>query len=68
LPNILKEYSSDDVSKADEFGLFFKLMLDKLLVFKYEQCHDGQLSKEYLSVLSCATGSQKMKLLVIFFF
>lgn len=35
LPNILKEYSPNDVFNADEFWLFFKLMPDKSLVFKY---------------------------------
>ncbi|KAE9528898.1 hypothetical protein AGLY_012473 [Aphis glycines] len=67
LPNILKEYSSNDIFNADEFGLFFKLMPDKSLVFKREKCHGGKLSKERLSVLACtnATGSQKLRLLVI---
>lgn len=67
MPNILKEYSSNDIFNADEFGLFFKLMPDKSLVFKREKCHGGKLSKERLSVLACtnATGSQKLRLLVI---
>ncbi|XP_025197514.1 tigger transposable element-derived protein 6-like [Melanaphis sacchari] len=67
LPNLLKEYSLDDVFNADEFGLFFKLMPDKSLVFKHEHCQGGNLSKERLSVLACtnATGSQKLRLLVI---
>ncbi|CAI6354755.1 unnamed protein product [Macrosiphum euphorbiae] len=67
LPNILKEYSSNDIFNADEFGLFFKLMPDKSLVFKREKCRGGKLSKERLSVLACtnATGSQKLRLLVI---
>lgn len=52
LPDLLKDYSLDDVFNADEFGLFFKLMPDKSLVFKSEQCHGGKLSKERLSVLT----------------
>lgn len=67
LPDLLKDYSPTDVFNADEFGLFFKLMPDKSLVFKHEQCHGGKLSKERLSVLACtnATGTEKLRLFVI---
>lgn len=67
LPDLLKDYAPEDVYNADELGLFFKLMPDKSLVYKNETCHGGKLSKERLTVLTCAnsTGTDKLKLLVI---
>ena len=67
LPMLLKNYNLDDVYNADEFGLFFKLMPDKSLVFKSESCHGGKLSKERVTVMACtnATGTHKVKLFVI---
>jgi len=42
-PNLLKDYSPEYIYNADEeFGLFFKLMPDKLLVMKDETCHGGK--------------------------
>ncbi|CAI6349299.1 unnamed protein product [Macrosiphum euphorbiae] len=67
LPNLLKDYSPEDIYNADEFGLFFKLMPDKSLVMKDETCHGGKLSKDRLTVLTCSnwSGTDKLKLLVI---
>lgn len=52
---------------ADEFGLFFKLMPDKLLELKNETCFGGMLSKDSLTVLVCLnwTGTGNLKLLII---
>lgn len=36
LPNVLKEYSPNDIFNVDELWLFFKLMLDKSLMFEHE--------------------------------
>ncbi len=67
LPTLLQDYTLENVYNADEFGLFFKLLPDKSLVFKNESCHGGKLSKERITVLACsnATGSHKLRLLVI---
>ena len=67
LPTLLKDYPLENVYNADEFGLFFKLLPDKSLVFKKESCHGGKLSKERVTVLTCAnaTGTHKLRLLVI---
>ncbi|XP_015378224.1 PREDICTED: tigger transposable element-derived protein 4-like, partial [Diuraphis noxia] len=67
LPNLLKDYSPEDIYNADEFGLFFKLMPDKSLEMKDETCHGGKLSKDRLTVLTCSnwSGTDKLKLLVI---
>jgi len=67
LPNLLKDYSPEDIYNADELGLFFKLMPDKSLVMKDETCHGGKLSKDRLTVLTCSnwSGTDKLKLLVI---
>ncbi|XP_045520537.1 tigger transposable element-derived protein 4-like [Pieris brassicae] len=67
LPELLQHYKPRDIFNADEFGLFFKLMPDKSYVFKGETCHGGIVSKERLTVLSCANsdGSEKLPLLVI---
>ncbi|XP_060851677.1 tigger transposable element-derived protein 4-like [Rhopalosiphum padi] len=67
LPNLLKDYSPENIYNADEFGLFFKLMPDKSLVMKDETCHGGKLSKDRLTVLTCSnwSGTDKLKLLVI---
>jgi len=67
LPTLLKDYPLENVYNADEFGLFFKLLPDKSLVFKKESCHGGKLSKERVTVLACAnaTGTHKLRLLVI---
>ncbi|XP_050065566.1 tigger transposable element-derived protein 4-like [Aphis gossypii] len=66
LPNLLKDYSPEDIYNADEFGLFFKLMSNKSLVMKDETCHGGKLSKDRLTVLTCSnwSGTDKLKLLL----
>lgn len=67
LPELLKGFSPNDVFNADEFGLFFKLMPDKSLVYKDDKCHGGKRSKERISILACANadGTEKIKLLVV---
>lgn len=58
LPTLLKDYPFEDVYNADEFGLFFKLMSDKSLVFNRENCHGDKLSTN-------TTGTHKVNLLAI---
>lgn len=46
LPSLLKKYDSKDIFNADEFGLFFKCSLDRILTFNGDTCHGGKKSKE----------------------
>lgn len=63
----ISQYKSRDFFSADECGLFFKLLADKLYVFKGETCHGGKFSKKWVTVLFAANadGSQKLPPLVI---
>ncbi|KAE9543694.1 hypothetical protein AGLY_002090 [Aphis glycines] len=67
LPSLLKEYDSNDIFNADEFGLFFKCTPDRIMTFKGDSCHGGKKSKERVTVMVGAnmTGTEKLKLLVI---
>ncbi|GBM90245.1 Tigger transposable element-derived protein 4, partial [Araneus ventricosus] len=51
LPDLLQEYSPDSIFNADETGLFFKALLDKIAVFQGETCHGGKQSKERVTLL-----------------
>lgn len=63
LPNLFKDLSPENTYNADEFGLFFTLTPDKLLVIKDKTCHSGKLSKNRLTVLACSnwSGTDKVK-------
>lgn len=67
LPNILRQFKSDDVYNMDETGIFFRMTPDKTLTFKGDPCHGGKKSKERITVAVCSNmvGSDKMELLVI---
>lgn len=67
LPNLMHNYHPNDIFNADEFGLFYKLLPNKSLMFKGEMCYEGKMSKDRLSVLACAnmTGSEKLPILVV---
>ncbi|XP_065218086.1 tigger transposable element-derived protein 6-like [Planococcus citri] len=67
LPSLLAGYAPADVFNADECALFYKLMPDKSMVYKHENCHGGKLSKDRLTVLLCtnADGTEKLPPLVI---
>ena len=67
LPQTLVGYSPDDIFNMDETGIFFKLLPDRTLCFKNEDCHGGKKSKDRLTVAVCAnmSGSEKWPLLVI---
>nr|XP_014351162.1 PREDICTED: tigger transposable element-derived protein 4-like [Latimeria chalumnae] len=56
-----------DVFNIDETGLFYKLLPNRTLVLKREECHGGKHSKERIKLLvgSNMDGSEKLKLLVI---
>ena len=63
----IDEFLPDDVYNVDETGLFWRLLPNKTLAFKGEQCTTGKKSKDRITVLIGAnmTGSEKLPLLVI---
>ncbi|KAG5880840.1 hypothetical protein JTB14_027621 [Gonioctena quinquepunctata] len=65
-PNLRREFSDDETFNADETGLFYKLMPDKTLKFRGENC-GGKFSKDRITVMVAAnmSGTEKNKLLVI---
>lgn len=66
-PNLRRQFSNDEIFNADETGLFYKLMPDRTLKFKGENCSGGKLSKDRITVMVAAnmSGTEKKKLLVI---
>jgi len=67
LPEITKDYDIKNIFNCDETGLFYRLMPNKTIAYKGENCHGGKQSKERLTVLLCANadGSDKLKPLII---
>uniref|UniRef100_A0A8C4XF96 Tigger transposable element-derived protein 4 n=1 Tax=Erpetoichthys calabaricus TaxID=27687 RepID=A0A8C4XF96_ERPCA len=67
LPEIVQDYSPDDVFNADETGLFFKCTPDKTMTFKGEPCQGGKKSKEHVTLLLGAnmSGLEKLPALLI---
>ncbi|GBN15704.1 Tigger transposable element-derived protein 4, partial [Araneus ventricosus] len=49
----LKGYDDRDIFNADETGLFYRVLPDKILRFKGEKCSSGKISKERLTILLC---------------
>ena len=66
-PNLRRQFSDDQIFNADETGLFYKLMPDKTLKFKGENCSGCKLSKDRITVMVAAnmSGTEKKKLLII---
>ncbi|GBN47932.1 Tigger transposable element-derived protein 6 [Araneus ventricosus] len=62
LPSLLKVCKADDVSTADETGLFFHCFPNKTAAFKGEECHGGKQGKLRMTVLLAANQSGKEKL------
>uniref|UniRef100_A0A8C4XHT4 HTH CENPB-type domain-containing protein n=1 Tax=Erpetoichthys calabaricus TaxID=27687 RepID=A0A8C4XHT4_ERPCA len=67
LPEIVQDYSPDDIFNADETGLFFKCTPDKTMTFKGEPCHGRKKSKEHVTLLLGAnmSGLEKLPALLI---
>lgn len=67
LPEVLRQFSPDDIYNVDETALFFKLLPTRTISFKGEHCTGGKLSKERLTVLVGAnmSGTNRLKPLVI---
>lgn len=51
LKKLLCDYNPKDIFNADETGLFFCLLPDKMLEFKGVNCKGGKCSKDRLTVL-----------------
>ena len=45
LPTLLSNYELTDIYNADEFGPFYKCVINKSYQFKSEKCSGGKLSK-----------------------
>jgi len=67
LPQIISDYSPDDIFNMDETGVFYKMLPDRTLCFKDEKCHGGKCAKDRLTAAICTnmSGSEKLPLLVI---
>ena len=67
LPNLLKDYNSDNIFNADETALFYKAMPNKTMIYKNMQANHVKVNKERLSLLLCAnmSGTEKLKPVVI---
>lgn len=61
-PNLRRQFSDDKIFNADETGLFYKLMPDKTLKFKGENCSGGKLSKDRITVMVAANMSGTKKI------
>lgn len=64
---LVANYAMEDVFNLDESALFYRLLPNRTLAFKGENCTGGKHAKERLSVAFTvnATGTQKLPLLVI---
>lgn len=67
LPATLANYAMKDVLSLDESALSYRLLPNRTLAFKGENCTGGKHAKERLSVAFTvnATGTQKLPLFVI---
>ncbi|XP_064488391.1 tigger transposable element-derived protein 4-like [Ornithodoros turicata] len=67
LQDYLARYSPHDVFNADETALLFKLLPEKTITYKGDDCAGGKRSKERVTVLLGAnmSGTEKLPLFVI---
>jgi len=67
LPNLLKDYHSDEIFNADETALYYKAVPDRTYQYKNKQSNDIKVFKERLSILLCCTmsGTEKLRRIVI---
>ena len=67
LPNLTKHYKTKDVFEAEDTRLFLNLRPDKSSITKEASCHQGKMSKLYLTVLLCynSDGSEKLMPLIV---
>lgn len=63
---IVTRYKPQNTFNADETGLFYQALPNKMFSYKGESCHDGKVAKERLTVLPCVSMSgEKLESLVI---
>ena len=67
LSSLIESYDEKNIFNADETGLFYRLLPDKMLSVKGETCNGGKKSKERLTVLLASNmdGSEKLRPLVV---
>lgn len=67
LQDYLRSYSPCDIFNADETALFFKLLPNKTITYKGDNCAGGKRSKERVTVMLAAnmTGTEKLPIFVI---
>ncbi|KAL4141921.1 hypothetical protein QTP88_004468 [Uroleucon formosanum] len=58
---LIKDYNSDCIYNCDKTGLFFRAIPSKTLKLKGEQCKDGKLSKERITVLLCGNMAGELE-------
>ena len=67
LPKHLEGWQAKNVFNCDESGLFWKMLPNRTLARKGEECHGAKKSKERVTLMFCsnADGSEKYPLAVI---
>lgn len=66
MPAILSSYNLADIYNADEFGLFYQALPEKLLHLKSEKCVGGKHSKIWLTGMAAANAlGKKLPMFVI---
>uniref|UniRef100_A0A0P4W1E1 HTH CENPB-type domain-containing protein n=1 Tax=Scylla olivacea TaxID=85551 RepID=A0A0P4W1E1_SCYOL len=67
LPSALMEFEANDVFHADEVGLLYRILPNKISPLRGNRCAGGSKSKHRVTVLMCTnmTGTEKFPLLVI---
>ena len=65
-PRLHQDYEEKDIFNADETGLFYKMLPNRTLAFKNDDCHGGKMAKDRLTVLLCAsmTGEKRLALII----
>jgi hypothetical protein len=61
LPKLLEGYEVRDIYNADEMGLFFNCLPDRMLALKGETCHGRKSAKEQLMILLCTNSDDSDK-------
>ena len=66
LPTLLSNYELKDICNADEFGLFYKCVINKTYQLKSEKCSGGKLSKIRITGMAAANAvGDKIPMFVI---
>ena len=67
LKKIFDDYPAENVFNADETGVFWRLFPERTFCLPGKSRHDGQKSKEHVTVMICVSshGSEKRPLLII---